>query len=298
CSKRFVYEGLRGFKINPWDAIGCGIEKTHPNASQQQIALGIIPPSPPYLKSRKNRYYWHLLLTRPPSPHARRDGEHREGPEENSVQEISVGSKTCRHRKSRLRFVVRLFRLPLIHTFDNHVIYLHLCRHFRHLGNLFVFDTEDFTNTCFVSGVVAVDVTLGMALAPAYRSETGDSDTDGRNFQPAVRKEEHTYAGQHNHRKHVRVDDVQVPLPIFLPNARVARTPKNRRIQRKTSETMDVSERGKCCRLAKNPFASTQPSESWAARTASVVQQNGTCLQAREPEERRRRGRGGRRREL
>ena len=23
----------------------CGIEKTHPNASQQQIALGIIPPS-------------------------------------------------------------------------------------------------------------------------------------------------------------------------------------------------------------------------------------------------------------
>jgi hypothetical protein len=40
---------LRGFKINPWDAIGCGIEKTHPNASQQQIASGIIPPSPPYL---------------------------------------------------------------------------------------------------------------------------------------------------------------------------------------------------------------------------------------------------------
>ncbi len=157
-------------------------------------------------------------------PTRRRDGEHRAGPEENSVQEISVGSKTCRHRKSRLRFVVGLFRLPLIHTFDNHVIYLHLCRHFRHLGNFFIFDTEDFTNTCFVSGVVAVDVTLGMALAPAYRSETGDSDTDGRNFQPVVRKEEYTYAGQHNHHKHVRVDDVRVPLPIFLPNARVVFT--------------------------------------------------------------------------
>ena len=43
CSKRFVYEGLRRFKINPWDATGCGIEKTHPNASQQQIALGNNP---------------------------------------------------------------------------------------------------------------------------------------------------------------------------------------------------------------------------------------------------------------
>jgi hypothetical protein len=43
CSKRFVYEGLRGFKINPWDAIGCGIEKTHPNASQQQNCVGHNP---------------------------------------------------------------------------------------------------------------------------------------------------------------------------------------------------------------------------------------------------------------
>src|SRR5213075_1147261 len=42
----WISGGLRGFKINPWDAIGCGIEKKHPNASQQQIALGIIPPSP------------------------------------------------------------------------------------------------------------------------------------------------------------------------------------------------------------------------------------------------------------
>lgn len=50
AAKRFVYEGLRGFKINPWDARGCGIETTHANTSQQQIALGIIPPSPPFLR--------------------------------------------------------------------------------------------------------------------------------------------------------------------------------------------------------------------------------------------------------
>jgi hypothetical protein len=60
CSKRFVYEGLRGFKINPWDAIGCGIEKTHPNASQQQIALGIIPPSPPKFQCQRFTSYENL----------------------------------------------------------------------------------------------------------------------------------------------------------------------------------------------------------------------------------------------
>jgi hypothetical protein len=32
AANAFVYEGLRGFKIDPWDAIGCGIEK---NASQR-----------------------------------------------------------------------------------------------------------------------------------------------------------------------------------------------------------------------------------------------------------------------
>src|SRR5206468_12478530 len=42
------------------DAIGCGIEKTHPNASQQQIALGIIPPSPPnFRKPHKPRSEEH-----------------------------------------------------------------------------------------------------------------------------------------------------------------------------------------------------------------------------------------------
>jgi hypothetical protein len=62
CSKRFDYEGLRGFKLNPWDAIGCGIEKTHPNASQQQIALGIIPPSPPSQAKASSACHEHLLV--------------------------------------------------------------------------------------------------------------------------------------------------------------------------------------------------------------------------------------------